>query len=205
MVEFSNISLAFDDKKIFENFNLNILKGEKVLLSAPSGSGKSSLFKLLLGFLKPDQGIIQFKGKKLNKNTVREIRNSISYVSQDIEFRDEKVVSLMKEIFLYHHNKNKDLNHKRIEDLLTYFHLNKNILEKKIGELSGGERQRLGLITAILLDREVWLLDEVTSALDHELKQKVVDYITQNDKTVLVISHDDIWKETSVFKIVRWS
>ncbi len=204
MIEFKNISISFQDKKIFENFNLKINKGEKILFNAPSGSGKSTIFKLLLGFLTPDSGSILFNGKPVDKNNIREIRSRISYVSQDIEFMNEKVETLVSEIFSYYYNKNKQFNVKKFERSLTYFNLNKDILEKKMEALSGGERQRIGLIISILLDRDVWILDEITSALDIELKEKVVKYIIESDKTVLVISHEDIWKEQSIFRVIRW-
>ncbi|MCY6484760.1 ABC transporter ATP-binding protein [Clostridium aestuarii] len=204
MIEFCNVNISFKDKKIFEDFNFKINKGDKVLLNAPSGSGKSTLFKLLLGFLKPDYGIIKFNEEKLDKNNIRSVRSNISYVSQDIEFINEKVDILIHGIFSYEYNKNKNFNNEKLKELLEYFELNINILEKKVSELSGGERQRIGLIIAIFLDREVLLLDEITSALDYKLKQKVVEYITTINKTVLVISHDEVWKQIPIFKAVRW-
>ncbi len=70
-------------------------------------------------------------------------------------------------------------------------------------DLSGGERQRLGLALCQLMDRPIWLLDEVTSGLDKTLKHKVYNMVMESDKTVLIISHDDIWDNQSIRK-VRW-
>ncbi len=70
-----------------------------------------------------------------------------------------------------------------------------NILDKNFQELSGGEKQRIGILIALLLNRDIYLLDEVTSALDMNLKKKVSDYfLSREDLTLLVISHDREWE-----------
>ncbi|GIM28653.1 hypothetical protein CPJCM30710_13190 [Clostridium polyendosporum] len=204
MIEFKDISLLFDDKIIFKDFNLKIKRGEKVLLNAPSGSGKSTLFKLLLGFERPQEGQIELDGKNISSKTIKELRNKIAYVSQDVDIPNQKVDLVIEEIFDFHYNKNKELDRKKLSELLKFMNLSDEILSKQVNELSGGERARIGFIIAILLDRPILLLDEVTSALDSELKEKVVELTSKLDKTVLVISHDILWSEQKQFRIVRW-
>ena len=77
------------------------------------------------------------------------------------------------------------------------------LLEQNIKDLSGGERQRVGLLIGFLLDRPVWLLDEPTSALDDAMKRKVSKFILGQDKTIVIISHDDVWKQHKEIKIKR--
>ncbi|QZY55978.1 ABC transporter ATP-binding protein [Crassaminicella profunda] len=204
MIEFKSIYLSFDEKKVFENFNMQVKKGEKVLLSAPSGSGKSSLFKLLLGFLRPKEGEIFFSGKRLQKSNLPFFRSHIGYVSQDVDFRNTVVWDLLVEIFSYKQNRQVEMNRGKVLALMEYFGLSKSLMEKEVNQLSGGERQRLGLIICILLDRPVWLLDEVTSGLDTDMKEKVVEYVLKQDRTVLIISHDKIWRKNHHVRIEEW-
>ena len=77
--------------------------------------------------------------------------------------------------------------------------LNQDILEKNFENLSGGEKQRIGILIALMLERDVFLLDEVTSALDSELKKKVVDhFLKHKDWTLFIISHDREWERDGV-------
>jgi len=204
MIQFKNIKLKFDDKVIFEDFNLNIKEGEKILLSAPSGKGKSTLFKMLLGFQKPEAGEIFLKGSPLTKSTLMDFRSNISYVSQDVDLRNQKVRELLTEIFQYKPNKHIGFNEDKFRQSVELFDLPKDILDKEVNQLSGGERQRLGLVICALLDRQVWLLDEVTSGLDKEMKEKVLDYVLGQDKTVVIISHDRIWRDNDKVRIEEW-
>lgn len=204
LIQFNNIHLRFEDKIVFDNFNMHVNEGEKVLLSAPSGSGKSSLFKLLLGFQRFQDGDIVLDGRRLQKDNVTYFRSAIGYVSQDVNLRNIKVWNLILEILSYKQNSHIEINKEKVLDLVEYFNLSSDILDKQVSQLSGGERQRLGLIICILLDRPIWLLDEVTSGLDKDMKEKVVDYVLKQDKTVLIISHDRIWSKNPIVRIEEW-
>ena len=86
--------------------------------------------------------------------------------------------------------------------LLGYFEFNEDIVDKNIEDLSGGERQRLAIVISVLLGRDVFFLDEVTSALDKHLKKKVVDYfVKRKDWTSLVVSHEPLWLENPAVKV----
>lgn len=67
MLEIKDVAVSFGGKKIFENINFKIEKGEKVLITGKSGSGKSTLLKTILGFIMPEKGTILFEGEKINK------------------------------------------------------------------------------------------------------------------------------------------
>ncbi|WP_432404699.1 ABC transporter ATP-binding protein [Wukongibacter sp. M2B1] len=204
MIQFKDINLSFKDKIVFRNFNMNIKEGEKVLLNASSGKGKSTLFKLLLGFQKFDSGEILFENRKLDRNNLAYFRRNIGYVSQDVDLMDNKVWDLILEIFSYKYNRHIEINKEKVLKLIQYFNLTEDTIEKEIRVLSGGERQRLGLIICILLDRRVWILDEVASGLDKDMKEKVVDYILKQDKTMIIISHDKIWSKNDLVRIEEW-
>lgn len=197
MIKIKKLNCELNGKKIFENFNLNVLDGEKILLSAPSGKGKTTLFNILLGFQRTE-GEIFIDNLKLNKKNISKIRNKISYVSQDIDFQDKIVEELIKEVANYSANKNK-VEFEEIKKYLEEFEI-LDSLNKKVSELSGGERQRLGFIICMGLNRKIWLLDEVTASLDSKMKKKIVEFVLNSKSTVLVISHDDIWD----LKEVKW-
>ena len=203
MIELVDVTKKYGSKKLFENFNLSVKKGDKILLDAPSGKGKTTLVKLLLGFERPDKGEIYINNLKISRANLKNIRSQISYVSQDVDFMENKVTDLLDTIFKYKVNDKCCPENKEIIALFTKFGLDRNLLSKNVKELSGGERQRLGLIVCILLNRPIWLLDEVTASLDRDLKKTVVDEVLCSESTVIVISHDKYWHDANNIKVVR--
>lgn len=201
LIEFSNINLKYEDKTIFKDFNLSIEEGEKVIILGKSGNGKSSLIKMLLGFQSFDSGSIIYNNKIVLDSDFRNLRNNFAYVNQDVTLRQGNVRGVLKEISEFSNNTyNGDFDDK----LADYFDFSVSLLDKNVEELSGGERQRLGIIIAIMLDRPIFLLDEVTSSLDRALKEKTVSYFAESHKTVISISHDSQWSENSKFRKVEW-
>ena len=193
MIRFKNVSLKLGNKQLLGQFNLNIAKGDKVIISAPSGSGKSSLLKLLLGFMEADEGKIIFNQKEVKTENMRAIRSQIAYLSQDIDLPNGKVEEVFNEIFHYSINRSLAFSREIFVEKLRQVKLNEDILKKNTVDISGGERQRLGWILVMLLDRPVLLLDEPTSALDETMKLFFVDYIKHSKKTVICSSHDPEW------------
>ena len=202
MINFESVYLKQNDKEIFSGFDFSVQKNEKVLIQGKSGIGKTTLFKILLGFETIDKGKVTFNKKDIDKEHIKEIRHQIFYLSQDIDLKNERVKNLVDELGEHNLLKNQDKAH--FTDLLNFLDLNDIILNQSIKELSGGERQRIGLFIGFLLDRPVWLLDEPTSALDDTMKNKITDYIIGQDKTIIIISHDDVWKKNNTIKIERW-
>jgi len=82
------------------------------------------------------------------------------------------------------------------------FELDKSILHSDLSEISGGEKQRIAIIIALLLERKIFLLDEITSALDNESKQSVVDFFLDLDATVIAVSHDQGWARDGSLKTI---
>ena len=202
MINFESVYLKQNDKEIFSGLDFSVQKNEKVLIQGKSGIGKTTLFKILLGFETIDKGKVNFNKKDIDKEHIKEIRHQIFYLSQDIDLKNERVKNLVDELGEHNLLKNQDKAH--FTDLLNFLDLNDIILNQSIKELSGGERQRIGLFIGFLLDRPVWLLDEPTSALDDTMKNKIIDYIIGQDKTIIIISHDDVWKKNNTIKIERW-
>ena len=194
IIQFKNIDISFGERKLLENFNLTVKKGEKIHVYAPSGKGKTTLLKLLMGFHQISSGEILLDDSKLSEENIDVFRKKIGYLSQEMSFRNLKISLLIDEILDYRNNKSLKLNKEEfisfVKNMSDYLELNENVMEKEINSLSGGEKQRIGFLILNLLQRDIWLLDEITSSLDSHLKEKVISYILNTDKTVILISHD---------------
>ncbi|MCP3953998.1 MAG: ATP-binding cassette domain-containing protein [Desulfobacterales bacterium] len=204
MIRFKDVHLAFSGKEIFTGFNLDVPDNEKLLISGPSGCGKTTLFRILLGFDKIAAGKVTCGDFDVTPRHIRAIRNNIFYLSQDIDFRNAPVASVLDEIFSFEPNRNITAGGDNQRQLMQMLDLGDEILGQNMQELSGGEKQRLGLLVGFLLNRRVWLLDEPTSSLDEKLKDIVLNHVMSSGKTVIIISHDDIWRRNSAIRIERW-
>jgi len=198
IIKYENIGKFFGSKKVISDFSIRILRGRKILLRGKSGTGKSTLFKMLLGFEKPSEGSLYYRGKPVNSQVAWEIRKEVSYVSQDTDLGQGPVKDLLDEIFTYLPNREKR-SPEKLNTLMKEFELEKDTLDKNFENLSGGEKQRIGILIALMLGRDIFLLDEATSALDSELKKRVVDhFLKHEDWTLFVISHDKEWERDEV-------
>ncbi|MDD2697836.1 MAG: ATP-binding cassette domain-containing protein [Arcobacteraceae bacterium] len=169
-------NLVFGYKKtklIYDNFNLEIQKGEIKSIIGSSGSGKSTLFELITHNLKPISGIINSK--------------KISSIFQDPYSSFHPTYSLIEQI----KDAVDDLS--ELDFLLEKFSLELSILEKKPHQLSGGQLQRCSIIRAILMKPDLLLADEPTSALDNIIALDVMKVLITftNKFGILIITHDE--------------
>ncbi|MDO9167973.1 MAG: ABC transporter ATP-binding protein [Methylobacter sp.] len=197
-IDFNNIYFTYNEAnsgqtQLFENFSLNIKAGEKVALVGQSGSGKSSLTKLLFRFLDPQKGRISFDGFDAKAFTLSSLRQQISMVPQQPDLFHR---SIRDNITL-----GADISEERLLDVATKSHCLAFIqqlpeqFDTLVGErgvkLSGGERQRIAIARAFLEDAPIVVLDEATSALDSLTEQQIQSAIFKliKHKTTLVIAH----------------
>jgi len=204
MIKLEQLNLMLKEQPIFINLNLHIKKNKKILLKMPSGAGKSTLLKVIMGYIPVNSGNILIDGEVLGQNNIDDLRQKFAYISQNISFTEESVEKYIELIFSFQKNKGIKLSNSALYKLLENFDLDKSILKKSPLLLSGGEKQRIALILVLLLDREILLLDEVTSGLDHDLKIKVIEIIKDLDKTVIISSHDNQWLDYDEFEVVGW-
>ena len=205
MIRFEDVHLAFSGKTIFSGLNLAVKRNEKLLISGPSGCGKTTLFRTLLGFEKVASGHVSCCDLEVTARNIRAIRDQIFYLSQDIDFRNAPVAELLDEIFSYEPNRDRISNLEHRRNLMQLLELDEEIMQQNLVKLSGGERQRLGLLVGFLLNRPVWLLDEPTASLDERLRKRVMHYVMEVGKTVIIVSHDDIWRQPESIRVERWS
>lgn len=193
LIEVVGLGKAFGDKVLFRNLNFRIEKGQKVVLKGPSGTGKSTLLHILMGFLGPDEGQVNINGERLLPSSVRKIRNVFSWVPQEFPFTG-KAGEILVEPFQFEVNKKKKPAQKEVLDALEIFGLSDDLMDKDISALSGGEKQRLILASVSLLGRNVILLDEPVASLDQKNCERVIDRFLKNPKyTVIAASHTDLW------------
>lgn len=196
MIKFENVSMAFDGRRLFDNLTVEVPAGGRLLISGESGSGKTTLLRMLLGFVLPDQGRVSIDGQELRLDNVWQLRQKMAYVSQEMQIGRGRVESFIKEVLRFKNNRHIDYEREKVLRLLDDFHLDSQTLHKDLEDLSGGELQRVAIIVTLLLDRPIYLLDEVTSALDQPLKEMIVNYFTGlSGKTLIISSHDNIWHD----------
>jgi ABC-type multidrug transport system fused ATPase/permease subunit len=196
-ISFNNVNFFHNNKKIFDNINFEIKKGEWFGVYGHSGSGKSTLLDLFSGLLDPSEGKI-ILNNNLDLREVKKIwQNKIGYVSQFNCFLDDTIINNIT--FFDDELKKTDLN--EIYKVLSKVNLEKFINEReggldfRVGEkairLSGGERQRLGIARALFRRPEVIILDESTSSLNEEIEIEIMDNLKKNmtGETFVIISH----------------
>jgi len=205
MFRLEHLTKQFSDQFVLEDFSFDIQEGEKIIVSGRSGIGKTTLFRLLLGFEQPDSGKIYFENELLTEVTVWNLRRRVAYVSQDLNIGRGNLQTFFNETLSLKANVEQKSNSLgELEELLNAFELPDTLLQKNIEELSGGEKQRVAIINALLLKRNIFFLDEITSALDKSLKSKVLDYFLLNPTfTVLSISHDNYLPAEAITRTLK--
>lgn len=170
--------------------DLAIATGDKVLLEGPSGCGKTSVLRGLLGFLTLLQGRYELNGEEASAPAIWKLRRQTGYISQELQLGEGSVRDWLPQDREWH------------EADFSRFHLTSSILEQSMDELSRGERQRLALVAMLAKQPSIYLLDEVTSALNEDLRRLVLRQIAHSEATVIAISHDQIWRESEQFRTI---
>jgi putative ABC transport system ATP-binding protein len=112
------------------------------------------------------------------------------------------VRSLINTILDYHANRHLKSSNDRLGRWMDFLELREAVIDEAVETLSGGEKQRVAILIALLLERKVFLLDEITSYLDQGLKDKVAAlFLAEKDWTVLSIAHDPCWRQPGVKQI----
>lgn len=193
-IEFKNVTFKYKDKYVLKDFNLIINRGDKIGIVGKSGTGKTTIAKLLLKLYKPEKGEILIDNKNINKINQQTITQNVSLIMQEPEMFN---TTMLENITISSTKQEPKL----IDRAITTAKL-KPVIQKLpekintlIGErgyqLSGGERQRVGIARAIYKDAPILLLDEATSALDSKTESEIQKELNkkQKDKTLLIIAH----------------
>ncbi len=180
---------------MLRDFTAGVEQGEKVVISGKSGVGKSSLFRMLLGFIRPETGEVIFQGRSLDHSLIWELRQRTAYVSQDLDIGEGPVEEMLRLFFSFRSNRHLEWDEEELAAHLEFLELDRSLLTEDYTSLSGGEKQRVAILAALLLRRDIFLLDEATASLDGDLKRKVARFFLTHPRwTVLAISHDGAWR-----------
>lgn len=197
MIRFDQVSVAVQGKSILSNISFTLMRGEKAVLCGKSGSGKSSILRTLIGLHTVKSGTVYFQEEPLTPKSVQAIRSSIAYIGQEPMLGTDDVREALLLPFQFKAHRQQSPTENQLIDVLHRLWLPADILNAKSSRISGGEKQRIALARGLLLDKTVYLLDEVTSALDSESKQAVFDVFSDPELTVLAVTHDSDWIERS--------
>jgi phospholipid/cholesterol/gamma-HCH transport system ATP-binding protein len=164
-----HVSLAFDDKVVLKDVSFEVLPGRTKVILGGSGSGKSTILKLILGFLKPDGGTVWVNDQRVDTMTESElmkVRNDIGMVFQEGALFDSLTVEENVGYRLYD---KRDMPfeeaRRRVEEVLGFVGL-QELKDRMPSELSGGQRRRVGIARAIAASPSILLYDEATTGLD---------------------------------------
>lgn len=194
-ISFEKVDFSYPNgKKVFQNFSLKIEPNQKIGLVGASGSGKSSLIKLLVRYYDILSGKIMIDGQDISKVSQESLRSQIAMIPQESTLFNR---TLMENI----RYGNPSATDKEVISAAKKAHIHDFIMslpnkyESKVGErgvmLSGGERQRVAIARAILKNAPILILDEATSALDSESERYIQDSLKNlmKGKTVIAIAH----------------
>jgi ABC-type polar amino acid transport system ATPase subunit len=193
MLRVENLEKKFDKNVVFKNLDVEVNKGERIVIIGPSGSGKSTFLRCLNRLEKPTYGSIYFEGKKITDDNINDVRKKMGMVFQsfnlfnNLDILDNIILGPIKVLKI-----DKDVAIKEAREYLKRI----DLLDKEHAmpkDLSGGQKQRIAIIRALMMKPDIMLFDEPTSALDPEMIGEVLDLMMEvaNDgMTMIVVTHE---------------
>lgn len=197
VMKIENLKISFGDNHVLNGINLEVTKGENVVVLGKSGSGKSVLIKCIVRLLDIDEGSMKLLGQDLatvKDAELNEVRKKIGFLFQSAALYDSMTVRENLEFPLRQVKKqSKEEKNKLVEEALKNVGLTEAI-DLNPSELSGGMRKRVGLARTIILKPEIILYDEPTTGLDpitaKEISKLILDIQKKHQSTSIIITHD---------------
>ncbi|MBO7453611.1 MAG: ABC transporter ATP-binding protein [Clostridiales bacterium] len=208
IIALNNICKRFDEKVIFENFNLEVQEGEFVSIMGASGKGKTTLLNIIGLLERPDSGTVTLcgvKNAKFNSREAREMRRTeLSYLFQNYGLMENETVESNLMIAMEYGDYSSNEKKVKISETLEKLGIS-NFEKRKVYTLSGGEQQRVALAKVMLKDPKLILADEPTGSLDagnRDFVLSVLKELNDKGKTILVVTHDKNVENYAHTKIV---
>lgn len=192
LVKVENLTIKKGNRQIISNFSLSIGKGEFIMITGKSGSGKTSLIDAISLLETEYIENISYLSQKINSKNIQRLRkNVVSYMFQNYGLLENMTVWENIKIAA---KLNKKFNKEQLLKLFEKLSLSETLLDKKIYLLSGGEQQRIALIRSVIKPFDIIFADEPTGNLDEQNAQLIINYFTEiitwENKTVVMVTHD---------------
>lgn len=195
VIRFESVSKAYGDRLVLDNLNLSIGKGEFMMVIGGSGSGKTTMLKLINGLLAPTSGRVYVDGKDISKMNQTLLRRNIGYVIQGIglfpHMSVRKNIAYVPDLW---NRRDKVRTARAVESLARMMGLDEEILDRYPSELSGGQRQRVGIARALAAHPEILLMDEPFGAVDEITRKMLQNELARIHRetgvTIFFITHD---------------
>lgn len=198
VIRIENLNKAFGSHVVLDNFNLELHRGENLVVLGKSGSGKSVLIKCIIGLLEPDSGLVEVFGQNvpdLNHHDLDQLRSKIGFLFQSNALYDSMTVRENLEFPLRRHwiQVTQEEMNAMVEEALDNVGLGYTIDMMPV-ELSGGMRKRIALARTLILRPEIILYDEPTTGLDAITGREILDLMheinVKYQTSSLIITHD---------------
>lgn len=195
VISLKNITAAYGNKDVLMHFNLEIGRGEFVMLIGTSGCGKTTALKLMNGLLRPREGSVVVNGNDLSRTDLTALRRNLGYVVQETglfpHLTIEKNISYVADLS---RKKDSKAIQNRVTQLLQLVELPEEIRRRYPDELSGGQKQRVGIARALMNSPEILLMDEPFGAVDEITRRRLQEEIgkihRQQGETIVFVTHD---------------
>lgn len=197
MIQLIDLTMRFGNRVVLDNINMEIEEGETMVIVGPSGTGKSTLLRLLIGLSRPTSGQVWVAGREigsLDEKSLDEVRLNMGMVFQYSALFDSMSVGDNVAFGLRQHTELTEEEIVRIVDERLEGVGLRNMAEAMPNELSGGMKKRVGLARALAFKPNIILYDEPTSGLDPIMSRKIDDLIIETQQrygvTSVVVTHD---------------
>jgi len=226
LLRVNHVSKAFGSDVLFNNISFDINQGEKVALIGKNGTGKSTLFKMIIQEETPDEGEIFIHGQtKIGYLSQKIIEDENHSLYEEVLSVFQSVIEIENRLHQITHEmaeNHSDVLLKRyaaveeefqrvggyeylvkIDTLLSHFGFHKSLYQRKVKTFSGGEKTRIALAKLLMIEPDILLLDEPTNHMDIEIIEWLEDYLKAYPKAVLIITHDKYFINKVCRKIIE--
>ena len=193
-IRMEHIFHSYGEHTVLKDFCMHIQDGEFISVIGGSGSGKTTVLKLINGLLIPDQGEIHVQNKDIRKVDQNELRRNIGYVIQSIGLFPHMTIEENIGYVLSLTKQESSLIQKRVKEMMDIMKLEEQLLNRYPDELSGGQKQRVGIARALASHPKILLMDEPFGAVDeitrHSLQDEILRIYHELHITIFFITHD---------------
>lgn len=195
IIQFVDVTKAYDDEAILERFSLDIGRGEFLTIIGSSGCGKTTLLKMINGLLIPDTGTVFVQGQDISKTDLIALRRNIGYAIQGVglfpHMTVRKNIAYVPSLL---NKQNRQKTEAAVARLVKVVGLDESLLDRYPSELSGGQQQRVGIARSLAAAPEILLMDEPFGAVDEITRRMLQDEILRIHRelgvTIVFITHD---------------